>query len=183
MTGQALQMQFELQRLQQRHGTAPPDTSLIPFAPATDGPMVLHGFAATSDIDADRQRIRPYALAWLPWQLPPLLFKHDAAVVAGSIDALEYDGGGNLTISATVSHPVARRCNHFSVGITVLAFKIVHADRPDFHANILQARLDEVSLTDRPANRNAIVAARHVSLQFDITRLAKVATLMKEAMS
>lgn len=182
--GQALRMRYQLQLLRQRHRIAPPDTSLVPYAPATDGPMVLHGFAATADVDHDRQRLPPFCLSWLPSQLPPLLFKHDASVIAGKIDHLEYTRDGNLAISATVDHHIARRCNHFSVGITVNAFEMVDADSPDFHAAILQARLDEVSLTDKPANPRAIVTGRHRALYsfgHFAARLAAITNRLKEA--
>ncbi|MBR0848794.1 hypothetical protein JQ543_13660 [Bradyrhizobium diazoefficiens] len=177
-------MKYQLAKLRERHQTAPPIVNRIPFTAAADGPMVLTGLAATNHVDLDRQRLRPYALAWLPWKMPPLLYRHDERQVAGRIDHLEYVGG-DLHITATVDHSIARRASCFSVGVTVHAFELVDPDSPDFHAIILQGWLDEVSLTDAPANPRAVVMHRRTALP-DITpiteRLSRISNLMKEVM-
>jgi hypothetical protein len=185
MNGQALRMKYQLQKLRERHCVAAPHVHRIPYTPATDHPMVLTGLAATKHIDLDRQLLQPYALAWLTFKLPPLLFRHDEHQVAGTIDHLEYNTDGALAIVATVEHCIARRASCFSVGITVNEFELVDAERPDFHAVIKQAWLDEVSLTDAPANLRAVVTHRRVALP-DITPITaglnRIAAIMKEVM-
>jgi phage head maturation protease len=60
-----------------------------------------------------------------------------------------------------VTDPIARRCNAFSVGVTVRdEYEIINADRPDFYALIKYAELTEISLTDTPANIHARVHNR-----------------------
>lgn len=163
MNGQALRMKYQLSQLRERHRITPPDRHIISFAPPTDHPLILEGLAVTPDVDLDRQRIRPYALGWLAWSMPPLLFRHDADQVAGQIKTLEYRPNGSLFIRALVDHPVARRCHHWSVGVTVKEFELVDVERPDFYANIKQGWLDEITLTDRPANPRAVVTQRYQS--------------------
>lgn len=183
MNGQALRMKYQLAKLRERHCTAPPDIHRVPFTAATDHPMVLTGLAATKHVDLDRQLLRPYALAWLPFKLPPLLFRHDEHQVAGRIDHLDYNSDGALAIVATVDHSIARRCSCFSVGITVHQFELIDAELPDFHAVIKQAWLDEVSLTDRPANPCAVVTHRRMALP-DIAPIVaglnRIVAIMKE---
>jgi hypothetical protein len=91
----------------------------------------------------------------------PLLYKHRADQVVGRIDALEYDDAGQLLIRAHVTHELARRCNAFSVCATVREYEIVNPERPDFYGLIKQATLDEISLTDVPANPQAWVRQRY----------------------
>jgi hypothetical protein len=62
-------------------------------------------------------KIRKHALGWLPWQLPPLLYRHNPAEVAGVIDELAYTDAG-LRISCTVDHAVnCRFCSPTGIGI------------------------------------------------------------------
>src|SRR4051794_37991161 len=98
MTGQALRMKYQLAQLRERHCIAPPDHRIVTFAPSTDHPLILEGYAVTPDIDLDRQRIRPYALGWFSRKLPPLLYRHDERQVAGQIKTLEYWPDGSLFI-------------------------------------------------------------------------------------
>ena len=91
-------------------------------------------------------------------------YREDVAVgneVAGNIDHLEYDADGALTIRAIVTRELARRCNAFSIACSVIDYEIVNADCRDFYGLIKQATLDEVSLTDVPANPQCIVRHRY----------------------
>jgi hypothetical protein len=65
-----------------------------------------------------------------------------------------------LRISAEVTHELARRANAFSVGARVLEYEIRDADSANFHGLITQAEITEISLTDVPANPQAIVRNR-----------------------
>ena len=114
--------------------------------------MILSGLASTPDLDLHRTRLRAYCLGYpLPKYCKhvPLLLKHRADEPAGEIESLEYDDRGGLLIRARVDDPTARRCGAFSVAVTVRDYAIRDPDdRDGFHAAILSARLDEVSLTD-----------------------------------
>src|SRR5688572_7330110 len=114
-TGQALRMRLELKQLGQRFGVAPRPVT-IPLAMATQHPMILAGFAATTDLDLDRTKLRAFAFGY-PLRHPrglQLLYKHDTAQVAGTIQDLEYADDGSLCVRAEVHHPIARRAGAFS---------------------------------------------------------------------
>jgi hypothetical protein len=176
----ALAMRWQLRQLQHRHRLQPQPCIIALTAP-TDRPMILNGYASTTDIDLDRCRFRGWAFTWLPWaKPPPLLFKHKEP--AGTVDALDYDQRGNLKIRATVTHPVARRCGAFSVGAKVIDYEIREADGPNFHAVITRAEVTEVSLTDVPSNPNALVLNRHPDLFSHLMqRVGRLSALLKEA--
>ena len=53
----------------------------------------------------------------------------------------------------------------------MLEYEIRNAESADYFALITQARIDEISLTDNPANRNALVRSRY--------RIAPVAPFLK----
>ena len=73
------------------------------------------------------------------------------------MQSLEYDSRGGLLIRARVDQITARRMNAFSVAVTVLDYSMHDEDTPAFYAQINHAHLDEVSLTDIPANPRALV--------------------------
>ena len=102
----ALRMRLELARLRDRHGIAPEPVQ-IPLSMRSDGPVILEGLAAHTSVDLDRMRLRGYAFqTLLPWEAkPPLLFRHDPAQPAGTIESLDYDSAGNLAIRARVEPP------------------------------------------------------------------------------
>lgn len=153
-------MRVCIKRLMREHRVVADPVS-IPLTPPVPHPIIVEGFASTPDVDSDRTKIRPHALTFLPWRLPPLLWKHDPAQVAGTIDELQYDDRGNLTIRATVDHPEARRAGAFSIGAKVLDYVILNGDTPNFSAVIKLAELSEISLTDCPANTRAVVRHRY----------------------
>ena len=90
----------------------------------------------------------------------PLLYDHNAAEPAGTIDELRYDAAGNLTVRATVTHAKAKRCNAFSIGGKVRAYTIKNADSPNFYAAVSRAELTDVSLVECPVNPRALVQSR-----------------------
>jgi phage head maturation protease len=121
--------------------------------------------ASTTNLDLSRQKFRAYAfnnpcLLIRDYAVPKLLFKHDESQIAGVINSLSYDNRGNLRIRAEVTHPLAARCNAFSIGARILEYEIVDGDNENFHALISNAEVTEVSLTDRPANPHAVVQSR-----------------------
>ena len=175
----ALAMRLKLERLRRHHGHQLQPVT-VPLAQPTARAQVLTGRASTTDVDLQRQRFRGWAFGAIHRQPYPLLyFKHDTGRgEVGTITNLEYDSGGNLIITATVTCPLARRANAFSIGCTVRDFEILDAASPDdFHALIRRAELTEISLTDTPANPQARVTARRdVSAQAEFYEHAAAAT-------
>jgi hypothetical protein len=119
--------------------------------------VILSGLASTVDLDNDRVRFRAYAFdnVYPGAKLPPLLLRHDRP--AGIIERLFYDDSGCLMIVAHCSDPLASMMPAFSVAATILDFAI---DKASATATVTRARIEEVSLTDRPANPAALVTAR-----------------------
>jgi len=186
----ALSMRVELARLRRTHNiTVAPVT--IALSPPTGRAQILHGLASTTDIDLQHTKLRGWAFGAVHRQPPPrLLYKHDATREVGTIDHLAYDASGALMITATVTCPLARRCNAFSIGANVRDYEIINADTPGFYALIRQATLDEISLTDIPANPAARVTARrdvsahaefYTHAQSHIAHLQKLVTLIQGA--
>ena len=97
------------------------------------------------------------ALYWNTDALPPLRFKHGE--VAGEILSLRYLSS-ELRIEARVDHPEARRCPAFSVAFVPCAYGVIDRGGKFFHIRVTKARLDEVSRTDQPALRSALVERR-----------------------
>ena len=96
----------------------------------------------------------PNALYWDPDQLPPLRLKHGE--VCGEILSLAYTFmGDELEIAARIDHPEAARMPAFSVAFTPCAYEV-----QALHVRVLSARLDEVSLTDKPCLSTALVTRR-----------------------
>jgi len=159
----ALGMRVKLARLKQAHNiTTVAPVTITPTQP-TSHAQILTGYASTLDIDLTRQKFRPYAFGNIRLKdPPPLYYKHNiAAGEVGTIQSLTYDDHGALLVRCRVTDPIARRCNAFSVGVTVRdEYEIINADRPDFYALIKYAELTEISLTDTPANIHARVHNR-----------------------
>jgi len=181
-------MRVELARLRRTHNIALHPVT-VPMMPPTDRSQILSGYAATLDVDLARQRFRPYAFGPVHRRdPPPLYYKHDTTREVGTIDQLGYDAHGALTITATVTCPLARRCNAFSVSCTVRDYEIVNSDKPDFYALIKSASLAEVSVSDIPANPAARVTHRRdvcarvellTAAQSHIATLSKLVTLIQ----
>ena len=162
-SGLALQMQYRLGRLADRHGVAPALPSQLALAPPSDRPVIVTGIAAhVGSIDGDRMMFRAFSLAPpLRRPLPPLLYRHDPSQIAGRIEELTRDADGNLRIRATVDHEQGKRAPAFSVAATIHAYEICNADSPNFYALITSAEIVEISLTPSPANSNALVLHRY----------------------
>jgi hypothetical protein len=160
ITGQALAMRLKLKNLMQRHRVQP-EPCVIPLTDPTDHPMILEGYGATIDLDADRTKLRGWAFGPPERLNVPLYYKHDPDQVAGKIWDLAYDNEGNLLCRTEVHHPLARRCGAFSVAARVDDYEIRNAEGPDFYAVIRSATLTEISLTDSPSNPNALVMERY----------------------
>ena len=178
-------MSLRLGQLMKKHAIATPTRIAIPLAAPTDHPMVLEGYAATTDIDHQRMKLRAYAFGFplrKQYRNVPLLFRHDPEQVAGTIDEIDYDQRGNLRIKATVTHPLAKRCGAFSVGARILDYEMRDETGPGFHALVNHAELCEVSVTHSPANPFALVQHRYrASVQVEFYNDAiKLVTCMQK---
>jgi hypothetical protein len=89
----------------------------------------------------------------------PLLYRHGRP--AGEVQEVRSTDKG-LYVRALVTDSEARRCTHFSLAATVRSFQLREADDPKrFHGLITCDTLDEISLTNAPANAAATVMQRY----------------------
>jgi phage head maturation protease len=158
-TGAGLAMKVKLRELMNQHQVRI-EPRVLPLAPATGCPMILKGYAATVDVDAERTRFAPHAFGLLRASQVKLLYRHDPTQIAGEVQDLCYDARGNLCIVAKVTHERAQRCGGFSIGGRVRSFKLHNANSKDFFAVVDDLALEEISLTETPANMNAVVQSR-----------------------
>ena len=165
ITARALQMQLDLGSLMKARGLNFCPKSL-PLVNGDDRTITVFGLASTVGVDLSFQKFRGWAFDNLCTTLrgfpkPPLLFKHDPSQVAGTIESLGYDDRGNLRIVAEVTHEQARRCPAFSVAARIIDYEIIDNGGDDFYALIKRAELTEISMTDCPANPQALVQSRY----------------------
>jgi hypothetical protein len=164
MLGLAAKMKRELAELACKHGVADPIPVVIPATSPPMGDLIVEGLATSRERPLDRIAIRPWAIPILPWQRdnPPvkLLYKHDVDQSAGVIERLEHDDFGRLRIRARVSHPFAKSCGAFSISTRVHRYELRDAETPNFYALVFEGELDEISLTDVPADPCALVLQR-----------------------
>ena len=151
-----------------------PEPSAVPMTPPTAGAQILQRVSlGPPHIDADQLPVFRRSLGMLR-VAAPVIFRHDPKAPAGTIEELKYTDTGALYIRACVSHPEARRCNAFSIGGKVLAYRLHDGGSGDFHAEVTDAELEEISITDRPANLHARVMRRYPASPlpriFDLTK-------------
>jgi hypothetical protein len=105
MTQPGRELKAKQAALMRKHNVRPIERAPIPLLPATAGSQIIEGYAATSDVDAERMSFKRGALTW-PGDLSklPLLVRHDTSRVAGRI----LDVDGRLFIRARVDDPEAR---------------------------------------------------------------------------
>lgn len=137
----------------------------------------MRGYAATADIDADRHRFRPGCFGKIDRSKIRLLLKHDPKVIAGTVDDIELDALGRLVVVCTVTHPLAMRMPAFSIGASVENFTIRNPDSAGVYGEVEEAVLDEISLTERPGNRNALLLERYIPSALDLSNEAVLAKL------
>jgi hypothetical protein len=134
------------------------DWPAMPLAPPASGPMLLRGKASETAIDLEHTMLTPHALRWN--DLPPLRLRHGDAAVGEIID-LKYVGlGSTLQITCRADDPEAARMPAFSIGFTPLSYELVDRGGSSFHFRVDKARLIEISLTERPCLRSALVQTR-----------------------
>lgn len=151
MAGLALRMTLDIAALRL---PAPTPCPLLSPLPDCDDDVYLEGLASPSTIDDQHTKFAPFC--WTPFNKQiPLLLRHDPKRMVGRVDQLTMTAEG-LKVRVIAADPVARRQPAFSIAATIHHYTI----RPD-HALVTCATLDEISLTDRPANRDALVDFRY----------------------
>jgi hypothetical protein len=156
----ALAMQLELKRLALQYGVTSEPCILPLTEPAAPHDLIIEGFAATCDVDRSRMKFRPWAFTLLPWEpLPPLLFRHGRP--AGRLLEMRHDDRGRLFVRALVTDSEAKRCGGLSVAATIHAYELRDVDSANFHALITEATVDEISISDRPCNQQALILHRY----------------------
>ncbi len=159
MTGQALRMTCQLNDLARKHNV-PRVTghSILPPLPPIDGEVILSGYATVwSTIDFERMAFAPFSLSFP--KLVPLHWRHDERIAIGTVTSLVADAHG-VKVTAITDHPLAKRAGGFSIGCGIDRYQICGAGTDNVHAVVHAARLCELSITDRPANAQALVTAR-----------------------
>ncbi|MCA1474298.1 hypothetical protein [Bradyrhizobium sp. NBAIM08] len=151
-------MQLELKHLARKHRIAPPPCVPTAPLPPVDGDWIFEGLAAPATIDSERTKFA--AECWMPVrQNIPLLYRHGRP--AGEVLEVRTTDKG-LHVRALVRDNEAKRCAHFSVAATIHGFQLRDVeDRERFHALVTCATLNEITLTDRPANPAAILRHRY----------------------
>jgi hypothetical protein len=164
--GLAMKMRLELAQLSRRYRFAPGLSCALPLAEPSGCPAWITGIASSPTVDQERMLFRSYSLSFLPWKPPPLLYRHREP--AGKIQSIAYDSKGRLIITARVDHPEARRCNGLSVAATIKRYELRDESDPKaYHALILQADLDEISLTPTPCNPDCVITSRIPTVSHD----------------
>ena len=161
VTGLALKMRCELAELARKHNVVQRPPAPLPMMAPSSYAQVLSGFASTGDVDQERMKFRGHAFRLVSARHVRLLHRHDENQVAGEVQELSYDEFGRLKIRCRVDHEQARRCAAFSVSGRINEYRLCDVDSPNFYALITDATLDEISLTEIPSNRHALVTSRY----------------------
>lgn len=158
MSGEALRMQLELKRHARKHQIVPAPCAQTAPLPPVEGDLFVEGYAAPATIDSELTRFAPEC--WMPFkQNVPLLYRHRRP--AGEVLEVRRTDDG-LYVRALVHDDEAKRCTHFSVAATVHGYQLRDVDNSErFHALVTCATLDEITLTNAPANPAAMVRHRY----------------------
>jgi hypothetical protein len=137
----------------------------LPLSLPVEGPVLLKGVCTRVEIDLEHTLLMPNALHWD--SLPPLRLRHGSEPV-GEIIALEYSRlGDELRIECRVDDVEAARMPAFSICFTPETYELVDRGGKNFFFKVTRARLDECSLTENPALRSALIAARAPAFRND----------------
>lgn len=118
--------------------------------------FLLKGIAAHSSIDQEDCLFELGSIT-IPAEMPPLLVSHRNEDIAGSILSLSWSDVGMLI--ECIVEDQHEHVQGFSVGCTLQAYEIKGKGR-EAHAIVKRAHLDEVSITNNPANLKARVTHR-----------------------
>jgi phage head maturation protease len=155
----ALKLQFELAAAVRAHGLdRVTGHSILPPLPPIDGEVTLTGYAMVWNVtDHERMVFQRNSLTWE--RMPPLHWRHDETRTIGTVTSLVADVRG-LKATVTTAHPLAKNAGGFSIGCGIDRYQICGAGTDNVHAVVHAARLCELSITDRPANAQALVQHR-----------------------
>ena len=168
VSGLAFQLKTRLRRLAVERGVTPTAIN-IPWQEHTPFPQLLAGVCSdTSVIDADRMRMTRGALRWDQRDFPRCCIgisltssrgaSSSSSGAPGEVRIREY-----LWCEAWVGHPLARRCNAFSVAISVEAYTLLDVEKLSWHRRITAGTIAEISMTSEPACASAVVHERRPS--------------------
>jgi hypothetical protein len=159
MTGQALRLRRDLAAVLDAHGLPRVTGSHTATLPAITEPgeYRLCGWATVfGAIDQEHIAVGRH-IGFHPPPRTPLYWRHDETKPIGRIERLQIADRG-LWIEAVTDHPLARNAGGWSVGVEIGRYEIRTSPRP--HALIRTGFVTEISITDRPALREAAVLAR-----------------------
>lgn len=149
---------------------------------------VIVGWASTPALDNQRHIVEHGALSFpeLPGQVP-LLYRHDASKVVGTIELLEWRPGG-LWCEARVEDEHLKDMTHLSACFSVYEHKYVDQYTANQRRIITRARLDEVSLTNDPGNSACKITIKqidgigafHDALIAKVNKLRELSVKLKE---
>ncbi len=159
MTGLALKLQYELAAAAKAGGLdRVTGHSILPPLPPIDGEITMVGYATVWNVtDHERMAFRPNSISF-PKQVP-LHWRHDERIGIGTVDNIKADVRG-LKVTVTTAHSLAKNAGGFSIGCGIDRYQICDDGTDNVHAVVHAARLCELSITDRPANAQALVQHR-----------------------
>ena len=179
--GLAMQLRYRMRTLMQKHRYAPASRPLALRDGEPGG--YVEGFVSPCNID--QQRVIFSALAWGDLPSPadiPLLMKHDEKRgPVGVVQSIEVPPEG-LWARVRIDDPAAAKLPGFSIGASVKAYEIIYLDDPNrFAAVITAATIDEISLTNQPANLAAVVQDTDPALAAVLRLMRRIELMMAAA--
>jgi hypothetical protein len=159
MHGRAVQLRQDLAAVLAKHGLPRTTGSHRAILPPTDDTEVhLSGFATVfGAVDFEHIAFARHLAFYPDPARTPLHWRHDESRTIGRITCLEIREHG-LWVEAVTAHPLARNAGAFSIGVDIGGYRILNEPRP--HALVTHGFVTEISLTDRPALREAAVLYR-----------------------
>jgi hypothetical protein len=162
------ELRAEYLRLMQLHNCRPFTREPLALVSPVAGPVVVEGICSSVDVDAERMSFARGSLHWAALDRVPLVLRHDVGRTAGKIRRLNYGADGKLHIEALVEDEIAKTMPAFSIAATVFESEARNVDSSmGFHFVITKARIDEISLTDKPSNGVALIHSRRSATAAD----------------
>jgi len=171
-----LALTVALRRLRQAYNihSDPPPLALGP--PCEASRLKIRAVAATADLDLDRHRFHPQCWPKLDPSKIKLVMNHDLTKEVGTIDTIDIDAMGRMTIVATVTDPIAMRLPGLSISACVEQFAIRNAESMTFVGEVLRvSSINEITLTQTPSNRRCTVVERWIPTPYELSSEALMA--------
>jgi hypothetical protein len=156
MSGEGLRLRLTLARLRAERGVTVTSCRL-PFAAisANTSSQIISGIAADWSVDLEQTRIAKSALRWA--EDLPLRWKHGP--ICGRVLSLE-QRDDMLWCVAFTDHSLAKVAPAFSITMSDVAWELKDSGKKDFHVRINSAVVDDVPVTESPANPHARILHR-----------------------